>query len=99
MKDKTKPKPLKKIRFGAISATVWLDTYTDSKGQSFKTEGVVVDRAYKDRKGEWQHTATLRKDDLLKAALALQKTFEFLAAPEGDENTEDRMEVEDEEVR
>ena len=102
-----KKQPLKKIRFGAICATIWRDTYSDPKGHSFEVDSVVLDRTYKDRKGDWQHTGSMKKEDLLKAALALQKAYEFLAGPEteevstteenGEENAE--LEVEVEQVR
>ena len=97
MKDKAKP--LKKLRYGAICATIWRDTYTDPKGHSFETHNVVLDRAYKDKKGDWQHASSLRKEDLLKAALALQKAFEFLATHEDDESAGGQIDVEEERVR
>lgn len=98
-----KKQPLKKIRFGAICATIWRDTYKDPKGHSFEVDSVVLDRTYKDKKGEWQHTGSMKKEDLLKAALALQKAYEFLAAPESEDSSKaeesTEMEVEEEQVR
>ena len=94
-----KKQPLEKIRFGAICATIWRDTYSDSKGHSFVKENVVLDRSYKDKKGEWQHTGSLRKEDLLVGALALQRAFEFLAATDEDAGDGESTQVEVESVR
>ncbi|MFC1562659.1 hypothetical protein ACFL4Z_01250 [candidate division KSB1 bacterium] len=42
-----------------------------------------LSRSYKDEKGEWQYTESLKIDDLPKAILALQKAYEHLTLKEG----------------
>jgi len=99
---KEKAKPIKKLRYGALSVSIWRDTFKDPKGNSFQVENIVLDRSYKDKHGDWQHTNSLRKDDLLKAAFALQKAYESLAETGTEtetEQAEDSGEVETERVR
>lgn len=66
--------PVKKFRAGAIAATVWNNQTKDGE---YKT--VSFERSYKDKDGNWKQTTTLRMSDLPKAALVLQKAYEFLA--------------------
>jgi hypothetical protein len=65
---------VERIKVGGITATVWKNEY-DGK----ETLSVTLDRSYKDRSGEWKKSHSFRQNDLLKALLALQKSFEFIA--------------------
>jgi len=66
--------PEKKIRAGGLSATIWSNQSKD--GQSaYKT--ISFERTYKNSKGEWQTTNSLRVNDLPKAQLVMQKAFEY----------------------
>ena len=71
--------PLKKIRVGAVSATIWENQSINEQGQPVSYKSVSFERSYKDAKGNWQNTNALRMGDLPKAVLVLQKAYEFLA--------------------
>lgn len=70
--------PEKKFRAGAISATIWLNE-TDKDGQTVTYPTVTFERSYKDKKGAWQTTNSLRVSDLPKAQLVLSKAYEHLS--------------------
>jgi hypothetical protein len=72
-------KPLTKFRAGTLAATVWENQNKNSKGEVISFKSVSFDRSYKDTNGEWQKTNSLRMSDLPKAALVLNKAYEFLA--------------------
>ena len=71
--------PEKKFSTGAICATIWKNNGTNKKnGESVEYRTIKLDRRYKDKEGNWQSTDSLRLNDLPKAALVLQKSYEFL---------------------
>jgi len=71
--------PEKKFSTGAIQAAVW-----KNDGKSFKTgepvefNTVSLQRSYKDKQGNWKSTSSMRLNDLPRAALVLQKAYEYL---------------------
>jgi len=71
--------PIKKFRAGAVVATVWNNKTKEGDGE-YQT--VSFDRSYKDKEGAWQRTTSLRMNDLPKAALVLQKAYEYIALAE-----------------
>ena len=73
--------PLKKIRSGAISATIW-ENHQEKDGKQFSFQSVTLERNYKDKDDNWQSTNNLRSLDLPKAILVLQKAYEFIALNE-----------------
>lgn len=73
--------PEKKIRSGAISATIWNNEQDSPTGKvSYKT--VAFERSYKDKDGKWQTTNKLRAGDIPKAVLVLNKAYEHLSLGE-----------------
>ena len=56
-----------------------------AENQKVEFDTVQLQRVYKDKNDEWQNTGTLRVNDLPKAALVLQKSYEFLVL-KGQEN-------------
>jgi len=76
MSDKTRP--AKKFRAGAVTATIWKNRTEDDKEYST----VSFERSYKDKNGEWKTSNSLRVNDLPKAAMVLNKAYEFLAMNE-----------------
>ena len=71
--------PEKRFSTGAISATVWKNTGKSKKtGEEVEFRTINLQRAYKDKNDEWQHTSSLRVNDLPKAALVLNKAYEYL---------------------
>ena len=85
-------KPVKKFKAGAISATIWENQAKNSKGESIAYKSVSFDRNYMDATGQWQTTNSLRMADLPKAALVLNKAFEFLALNNLDANNSESAE-------
>ena len=70
-------KPEITFRAGGISAAVWLNT-RQMKGQSVQDRTVVIKRSYKDNKNEWKNSNSLRANDLPKAAICINKAYEYL---------------------
>ena len=71
--------PIKKFRIGAITASVWNNSGQKTDGQPFEFKSVTFERSYKDKEGAWKNTNSLRLNDLPKAALVLNKAYEFLS--------------------
>ncbi|MBA3043886.1 hypothetical protein FP804_01970 [archaeon] len=68
--EKEKPEH---VRVGGIEVTIW-------GNNGFQT--VTMQRTYKDKNDEWQKTQSLRVNDLPKAILALEKTYEKMVLKE-----------------
>lgn len=77
--------PEKKFRAGAISATVWKNTLQNEKGP-FEYKTISFERGYKDKKGEWKSTHSMRVADVPKATLVLQKAYEYLTITDAKNN-------------
>lgn len=73
--------PQKKFSAGAISASVWQNS-GQKDGKEFEYASLSLERCYKDKEGNWQHTGTLRVADLPKAVVVLSKAYEFLVLRE-----------------
>jgi hypothetical protein len=72
-----KNQPEMKFRAGAVTATVWQNKgVKDGTETSYST--VSLERSYKDKSDAWKSTSTLRIADLPKAALVLNKAYEYL---------------------
>lgn len=76
--------PVAVFRFESVSAAVFADPVKTQKA-SFTLLSVSLRRAYRDEQGAWQHTNSLRASDLLPAALALLKAYEFVADAQSDD--------------
>jgi len=74
--------PEKKFSTGALVATVWQNQGKSKEGEDVSYQTVSFQRRYKDKKGDWQSTSTLRVNDLPKASLILQKAYEYLVMKE-----------------
>jgi len=61
-----------KIRVGGVHVSVWENA--NERGR--KRPRAIVQRVYKDSKGDWKQTQYLRPNDLPKAVLALLRTYE-----------------------
>jgi hypothetical protein len=70
--------PEKKFRAGAISATVWSNHGQSKSGEENTYNTISLERSYKDKNDKWQTTGSLRLHDLPKAALLLDKAYEYL---------------------
>jgi len=76
--------PEKKIRAGAVSATVWSNEGTSKTGEKVEYKTISLERNYKDKEGNWKSTNSFRVNDLPKAKLVLDKAYEYLILKEGD---------------
>lgn len=71
-------KPEKKFSTGAISATVWKNQGQSKNGEQVEFRTISLQRRYQDKEGKWQTTNSLRVNDLPKAALVLNKAYEYV---------------------
>lgn len=71
-------RPEMKFRAGAITASIWKNISTLKDAAEAEYHTVSFERVYKDKKGEWQSTASLRVNDLPKAQVVLGKAYEYL---------------------
>ena len=106
MQDKNKSaKPVNKIRYGAVSVSIWRDIYRNARGEEFEVHSVVLDRTYKDRDGDWKHTNSLKETDVPKAIAALEDAFRYLCKKgkeeedTGAQEGTDTLEVSEESVK
>ena len=89
--------PERKFRAGVISATVWLNQGQSKKtGETNSYRTISLQRGYKDQNNQWQNTASLRLNDLPRAALVLTKAYEYLVTTQM--NNESATAVEEEPV-
>jgi hypothetical protein len=71
--------PEKKFSTGVISATIWKNNGVSKRnGELVEYRTVNLQRRYQDNTGVWQTTNSLRTNDLPKAALVLNKAYEYL---------------------
>jgi hypothetical protein len=80
--EKTPNLPEKKFIAGPISATIWKNNSKDEGGEDHSFQTVSLARVFKNKEGEWQNTGTLRINDLPKAAIVLNKAYEYLTVKE-----------------
>jgi hypothetical protein len=76
--------PEKKIRAGAITATIWLNKGYNSNGEETEYRTISLERNYTDKEGRWQSTNSFRVNDLPKANVVLNKAYEYLVLAEQD---------------
>ena len=81
-KMETKNVPEKKFSTGVITATIWQNQGKGRNGEPVSYRTVSLQRRYKDKNGVWQTANSLRVNDLPKAALVLQKAYEYLVLRE-----------------
>jgi len=74
--------PEKKFSTGVITATVWQNAGKSRNGEAISYRTVSLQRRYKDKNGVWQTANSLRVNDLPKAALVLQKAYEYVVLRE-----------------
>lgn len=70
--------PVKKVRAGAISVSIFENTGKGRNGEARTFSSVVLQKRYKDKNGNWQTSGSLNVNDLPKAAMLLNKAYEYL---------------------
>ena len=94
MNAKTGGKPERNFRVGGVRAAVWKWTNATRDGRTFGRHKVVVDRSYRDNRGEWQTTNSLEVNDIPKAILALCHAFDYMHRTSGEDPAGSVMEEE-----
>lgn len=74
--------PEKKFSAGAVVATVWQNQGTRKDGHVVGYKTVSLQRRYTDKDGTWKSASSFRVSDLPRAALVMQKAFEYLVLKE-----------------
>jgi hypothetical protein len=77
--------PAAVVRCGTLSAAVFKRIAKTKSGEEFPAYQVSLRRSYQDAQGEWQHSQTLREEDLLPAAFTLTRCFEQILAERSEE--------------
>jgi hypothetical protein len=92
-------RPEKKIRAGAITATIWQNQGQSKNGEPVTYRTISLERNYKDKNDEWKSTNSFRLNDLPKVALVSQKAYEYLVISDSSgsgENTSADSEIAEE---
>lgn len=79
-------KPEKRIRCGAISASIWVDRKT-VEGKIVEYHSISVTKSYKDG-DEWKHTNSFNAEDLPKVALIATEAYKFIKLNMSDVHTD-----------
>ena len=88
--------PEKKFSTGAICATIWKNNGKNNKtGEPVEFRTIQLDRRYKDKEDNWKSTSSLTINDIPKAQLVLQKSFEYLVL-KGQDPSSDKDKVDEE---
>jgi hypothetical protein len=77
-KEKNVNMPERKIRAGAICATIWQNSSSKEDGKETSYNTISLERVYKDKEGKWQSTNSFRINDLPKLSLIAQKAYEYV---------------------
>jgi len=97
--EKTGNQPEKKFSTGAIRATIWKNNGKNKKtGEPVEFRTIQLERSYTDKDGNWQNTNSLRINDIPKAQLVLQKSFEYLVLKGQDSSSSNISDIIYEEV-
>ncbi len=70
-------KPVKKFKMGGIYIDVWENSVVGRDGHQDILRTVTLERRYKDQRGEWKTSGSLRVGDLPKVILGLTKAYEL----------------------
>lgn len=70
-------RPEKVFKVGGCTASVFENSVNGPNGNA-TMKSVTLQRAYKDREGNFQHTNSFKLNDIPKAVLALEKAYDYL---------------------
>lgn len=80
---KNMAQPEMKFKAGACTASVFANEVAGMGGKALRS--VSLQRAYKDKAGQFQHTHSLKPSDLPNAILVLAKAYDYLISNQGAE--------------
>ncbi len=69
--------PEKRFKVGACTASIFVNEVSTGNGKT-TMKNVSLQKAYKDKDGQFQHSTSFRANDIPKAILALSKAYEYL---------------------
>ncbi len=69
--------PEKRFKVGACTASIFVNEVSTGNGKTMM-KNVSLQKAYKDKDGQFQHSTSFRANDSPKAILALSKAYEYL---------------------
>ena len=81
-----KQKPQWHLRAGGLEVACWKSKVKAEDGTDRDFFSVTTQRAYKDKSGAWQHTQSLRRQDLLPMARLLEQAYDKLTASAKEED-------------
>ena len=81
-----KQKPQWHLRAGGLEVACWKSIVKGEDGSNRDFFSLAAQRAYKDKAGKWQHTQSLRRQDLLPMARLLEQAYDKLTARVKDED-------------
>lgn len=81
--------PEKKFSSGAISATIWKNEGIGKNQEKTNFYTISLDRRFQDKEKNWKSTNSFRINDLPKAALLMNKAYEYLVLKEEDSKSYD----------
>lgn len=70
-------KPVATMRYGSLSAAVFRNPVKTKDGRTVHSYTVSLRRSYQ-QDGQWAQTHTLHDEDLLAAAHALERSYDFI---------------------
>lgn len=77
-------KPANKYKYGSISITLWENKGKTKDGREYSFKTCQYQRGYKDVKGQWANTTTLRVNDIPKVIAGLQKAYEEMISTDNE---------------
>ncbi len=73
--------PEKGFKVGGCTASVFVNEINTGNGKA-TVKSVNLQRAYKDKEGNFQHATSFKANDIPKAVLALLKAYDYLSTEE-----------------
>jgi len=64
--------PIKNVKVGAINVAIW-----ENKNGEFTTQSITITRTYKNKKGDFETTNSMRMQDIPLIKLALDEVLRF----------------------
>ena len=78
-------KPIKKFVAFPVSASVWENTIKKDD-KEIKVYNVSINKAYKDKEGNWKSTDSMGLADLPKVSLVVSEAYKYLAVEKQQED-------------
>ena len=88
MTQEEKKQPVKTIRAGAVSASIWENADPQPDGTVRMRYSVTTQKRYCDKNGNFQNSDSYFPNDLPKLQLVIQKAFEFIILNKDKKNKE-----------